>query len=107
MGGTGTKSGPDISANPFYHQYSCVSIGGNVTCGGQDAVKAPYSEGKASEGDEYNPETCQVRDSNECFEKCLIESWKKPRPWYGLIGPGTNCQEYDDKLNKDCWSKCK
>ena len=105
LGGNGLKSGPDIWGNPFYHQYTCVKINGKITCGGQDRQDGAYGPGKPSK-DSFDPKRCKKRRSNSCFENCLIEKWKQPRPDYGLIGPGTNCQEYDDDVNDDCFKKC-
>lgn len=31
--------------------------------------------------------------------------WNKPRPMYG-IPFGTDCQEYDDKVNETCRKQC-
>jgi hypothetical protein len=105
LGGNGLKSGPDIWGNPLYHQYSCVIINGVETCGGQDREDDPWGDGKQSD-DKYNKDRCKKRRSNSCFEECLIDTWKnKPNPKYGLFGPGTNCQEYDD-VNDDCFKKC-
>jgi len=95
----------------FYHQYTCVKINGKTTCGGMDknGWNPFWSPGVPSK-DKYVPGKCKRRKkSNSCFEQCLIDTWKKPRPTYSigpLKDPG-DCQEYDDKVNKDCWTKCK
>jgi RHS repeat-associated protein len=106
LGGDGTRSGPDVRGNPFYHQYSCVVRNGNVQCGGQDLSGSPWgSPGKPSD-DKFNPDTCkQAQPDNDCYEKCLAEEWAKPRPWYG-IPFGTDCQEYDDNVNETCRKRC-
>lgn len=101
-GATGYKYGPML-----YHQYSCV-VGkdGKVTCGGQD--RGENGEGKPSK-DVLNPLGGQCKETqpdNNCFERCLITEWAKPRPKYG-IPFGTDCQEYDDDVNKICMKQCK
>ncbi|HXM83987.1 MAG TPA: Ig-like domain-containing protein [Burkholderiales bacterium] len=106
MGGTGTRSGPDIWGNPAYHQYSCViDANGQITCGGQDRTgSALGSPGKPSK-DTYDPQRCEPTYDNKCFDDCLKNEWKKPRPKYG-IPFGTDCQEYDDDVNSRCRKKC-
>lgn len=107
LGGSGTKSGPDIWGNPAYHQYSCVWLSdGSYQCGGQDHKgSAWHGPGKPS-NDDFNPDRCkQSQPDNDCFERCLIDEWSKPRPIYG-IPFGTDCQEYDDDVNKRCLKKC-
>jgi RHS repeat-associated protein len=106
FGGTGTRSGPDVRGNPFYHQYSCVVRDGNAQCGGQDRTgSAAGSPGKASD-DRFNKDNCkQTRPDDDCYEQCLTGEWAKPRPWYG-IPFGTDCQEYDDDVNARCRKQC-
>ena len=43
----------------------------------------------------------------ECIEKCLVGKFAAPRPWYGLVGPGTNCQEWADDALSECRKQCK
>jgi RHS repeat-associated protein len=107
LGGSGTRSGPDIWGNPLYHQYSCIVRDGKVACGGQDHEGSPvYGPGKPS-NDSYNPDRCEeTQPDNDCFEKCLVNEWAKPRPNYG-IPVGTDCQEYDDDVNRRCRKQCK
>ena len=109
LGGTGRKSGPDIWGNLLYHQYICVKQGGVTTCGGQDRTGGPYSPGKPSEGDKYNPQNCDKKNpDNKCLEDCLLKKIKDPnRPYYGLKGPGTNCQEWADDTYETCVAGCK
>lgn len=114
LGGTGTRSGPDIWGNPAYHQYSCViDSNGQVTCGGQDRTGeglsipgTPYkgSAGKAS-NDKYDAQRCEPTFDNKCFDDCLKDEWKKPRPRYGIPW-GLDCQDYDDDVNSRCRKKC-
>jgi RHS repeat-associated protein len=107
LGGTGTRSGPDTPGNPFYHQYSCVvdSVG-KVTCGGQTSPgNRARSPGRPNE-DEFKPERCdQSQPDNQCFEEYLMNEWNKPRPPYG-IPFGTDCQEYDNDVNRRCRIIC-
>jgi RHS repeat-associated protein len=105
LGGEGARSGPDIWGNPLYHQYSCIiDKSGRVMCGGQD--RGEDGAGKPS-NDRMGAGQCkETQPDNDCFEKCLIDEWKKPRPNYG-IPFGTDCQEYDDDVNRHCRKQCK
>jgi len=106
MGGTGTRSGPDIWGNPFYHQYSCViDANGQITCGGQDRTGGAISSPGKPSNDKYDPNSCQPTYDNKCFDDCLKDEWKKPRPRYG-IPFGMDCQDYDDDVNSRCRKKC-
>lgn len=88
-----------------YHQYSCVvDKDGKSTCGGQD--RGEGGKGKPS-NDSMDKGTCkETQPDNTCYEKCMTDEWKKPRPDYG-IPIGTDCQEYDDNTNKLCLKQCK
>jgi RHS repeat-associated protein len=94
---------------PFlYHQYSCVIRNGKVVCGGQDHAGSPLSSPGKPSSDVLNPQggQCKVTEpDNDCFEKCLIDEWAKPRPRYG-IPLGTDCQEYDEDVNTRCRNQC-
>jgi len=107
FGGSGTRSGPDIPGNPAYHQYSCVvDSQGNITCGGQDRTGNWWNSPGKPSNDKFDPKRCkQSQPDNQCFEDCLIDEWKKPRPRYG-IPFGTDCQEYDYNVNRTCRKKC-
>ena len=89
-----------------YHQYSCVvSKDGKVTCGGQDHASSPLrGPGKPSEDTLEAGQCKEVEPDNDDFEKCVINEWKKARPTYG-IPFGTDCQEYDEAVIKQCRSK--
>lgn len=107
IGGTGTRSGPDVPGNPLYHQWSCtIDRLGNVVCGGQDrSGRATGSPGIPS-NDVYDPQYCEESLGDyACFETCLQQGWASSRPRYG-IPFGTDCQEYDDDVNKKCRQKC-
>jgi RHS repeat-associated protein len=108
--GDNQRSGPDIWGNPLYHQYSCTrNAKGKLVCGGQGFSESWWSSpGKAttSATDYYSADACkQTQGDNKCFEQCLIDEWKKPRPHYG-IPFGTDCQEYDEDVNLGCRKKC-
>ncbi|HSD44478.1 MAG TPA: RHS repeat-associated core domain-containing protein [Burkholderiales bacterium] len=108
--GDNQRSGPDILGNPFYHQYSCTrDAKGNLVCGGQGFSESWWSSpGRPTTPatDYYSAGACkQTQGDNRCFEKCLIDEWKKPRPRYG-VPFGTDCQEYDDDVNSRCRKTC-
>jgi RHS repeat-associated protein len=108
--GDNQRSGPDIWGNPFYHQYSCTRDDkGKLVCGGQGFSDSWWSSpGKSTTPatDYYSADACkQTQSDNKCFEQCLINEWKKPRPRYG-IPFGTDCQEYDEDVNLGCRKKC-
>jgi RHS repeat-associated protein len=110
----GDKWGPLLypeskwNPSPAYHQFICVSDGkGGYNCGGQDREGGPWSPGKKSD-DKYNPQQCKQKEpDNDCIEPCLIKKFAGPRPDYGLIGPGTNCQEWADDVLTECQKQCK
>jgi RHS repeat-associated protein len=97
--------------NPLYHQYSCTTDPGTgeLVCNSSAASGNPLgSPGRPTKPNEdyYKPEACKKKvNDNKCFEQCLVEEWKKPRPWYG-IPMGTDCQEYDEGLHHKCKKKC-
>ena len=91
-----------VSVPLLYHQFICVKNGQTTVCGGQDREGKPYSNGKPSQ-DDINNGKCLKIDDRPCMDRCLEQAIRDPnRPWYGLIGPGTNCQEWA----KDAYSKC-
>ena len=108
LGGTGERSGPDVPGNPLYHEYYCVEANGQTTCYGQDRQSGPWGLGKLS-NDSFDPNNCKEISSNGCIEECLKKNGGGKRPWYGLCGPGTNCQEWAndaiDACNKECEPK--
>lgn len=78
----------------LYHQFLCIKNGTLTECGGQDREGGPYSPGKPSD-DSMNNGKCIKIDDRPCIDRCLEQAIRNPnRPWYGLIGPGTNCQEW-------------
>ena len=112
LGGDGARSGPDVSGNPLYHQYVCISDGkGGFICGGQDQRGQKWYDpingpGKPS-NDKYDPQTCEQKEpDNNCIEQCLARKFAGSRPRYG-IPFGTDCQEWSDDALKDCQKQCK
>lgn len=106
LGGKGSRSGPDVWGNPAYHQYSCVvDENGQVTCGGQDRTGSALSSPGKPSNDKYDQNRCEATHDNKCFDDCLKKEWKQPRPRYG-VPFGTDCQEYDDDVNRRCRKEC-
>ncbi|MBI4653852.1 MAG: RHS repeat-associated core domain-containing protein [Nitrospirae bacterium] len=105
FGGTGTKSGPDVTGNPLYHQYICVVNEQGTKCVGQSSAGGKlYGEGAKSR-DTFVSSGCEKVATNKCIEACILNTGSN-RPTYGLVGPGTNCQEWaTDTFNK-CVSQC-
>jgi RHS repeat-associated protein len=102
------RTGPDTWGNPLYHQYLCVQEKGKApVCGGQtQANNKPYGPGAKSK-DVFVPGRCDVvREDNVCLESCLLKKFDGPRPWYGLIGPGTSCQKWADDALNSCSTQC-
>lgn len=65
----------------------------------------PWGPGSPSE-DYYDPRHCEKTSENKCMEACLLNAFNQPRPGYGLVGPGTNCQEWPGQTYGDCAKKC-
>jgi RHS repeat-associated protein len=107
LGGSGTRSGPDIPGNPLYHEYLCVYNSSSAACVGQDRAGGPWSPGQPSR-DPFNTDRCdQVEPDNACIENCILSAGSSPRPRYGLCGPGTNCQEWVSQTLSSCRSQCR
>ncbi len=88
----------------LYHQYICVKNGQSTICGGQDRAGGPYSPGKSSND---VPNFCEKKDDRPCMDRCLTQAIQNPdRPYYGLIGPGTNCQEWANDTYSRCLQQC-
>jgi RHS repeat-associated protein len=104
---TNQRNGPDMWGNPLYHQYICVVQGNNVICGGQSGGGKPYGSGAPSR-DSFGDNRCEPeQDDNTCLESRLASKILSPsRPYYGLVGPGTNCQEWADDTMSQCKSQC-
>ncbi|CAG0980023.1 partial Protein RhsC, partial [Myxococcaceae bacterium] len=105
--GSGTRSGPDVSWNPLYHQYVCVVTPAGITCGGQTAVGGdPWGEGLPSD-DHFDPNRCEpTGPPDDCMDQCLLAAFSGKRPRYGLFGPYTNCQEWSNDALSLCERIC-
>jgi RHS repeat-associated protein len=94
------------SMNDLFHEFLCVKIGDKIVCGGQDRSGGPYSPGKQSD-DTFNKDQCKQRNPpcnvDDCVKKAVIDT---TRPFYGLIGPGTNCQEWAEDVYARCVRQC-
>ncbi|WP_155312621.1 RHS repeat domain-containing protein [Desulfosarcina ovata] len=104
--GSGERSGPDVPGNPLYHQYLCVERGGVVTCCGQTGQDDRFYGLGAPSNDDFNPENCELIGANRCIDNCLLQRFNNQRPNYGLVGPGTNCQEWSDNQFQECFDNC-
>jgi RHS repeat-associated protein len=126
--GEDRRNGPDIWGNPSWHQYSCITNPETHICTGNSMIPSSYKcvlnpqkvvcKGQAPSGnplqspgvihdEKYHPDACdETMDDNKCYEKCISDEWKKPAPTYGWPGPGTDCKEYDDDINKKCKKEC-
>jgi hypothetical protein len=96
----GRKSGPESRLNPLYHQYICIRNGEVTECGGLTGPLYGHGRSSSPQDDFFTPNFCEeVEPDNLCIERCLTRNFGEPRPFYGLAGPGTNCQEWaDDRL---------
>ncbi len=91
----------------LYHQYICVEDGKTTVCGGQSSGGQLYGSGKPSD-DHFNQDRCEQKDDRPCMDKCLTDAIQDPnRPYYGLVGPGTNCQEWAKATYASCVQQCK
>jgi RHS repeat-associated protein len=102
------KSGPDVWGNPLYHQFLCVQEKGeSPVCGGLTQANGnPFGPGAKSK-DSFIPGRCDVASGdNACLESCLLKKFDGPRPWYGVTGVGTNCQQWADDAFNTCSRTC-
>jgi RHS repeat-associated protein len=106
MGGSGQRSGPDISVNPLFHQYLCVEKNGVMTCGGQTSQNGRLYGPGAPSNDVFDESSCEIIGINRCIDDCLLDRFNNQRPYYGLAGPGTNCQEWSDDQFQSCLKSC-
>jgi RHS repeat-associated protein len=106
LGGRGERSGPDVPGNPLFHQYLCVERKGVITCGGQGSQGDRLYGPGAPSNDIFLPSNCEIISYNQCVENCLLRRFNSQRPYYGLVGPGTNCQEWSDDQFRNCLDIC-
>jgi RHS repeat-associated protein len=109
----GQKCGAEVPRNPFFHEYICVERYGSMRCGGQTASGFLWSPGGPTtpEEDYFDPNYCRELpkiEDNYCFDKCVLSAIRNPgRPYYGIIGPATNCQEWAEEVLSACKYLCR
>jgi RHS repeat-associated protein len=94
----------------YHHEYYCVTSGGVTRCCGQTTDGPGYGPGRPTrpdEGDVLDPEQCTEIPSTECQDRCLLTSCDNARPYYGFVGPGTNCQEWSAGTRNACAEDCR
>jgi RHS repeat-associated protein len=93
--------------NELFHEYLCVLVGDKFVCGGQDRSGGPYSRGKPSD-DTFESNHCKQLNPPCNVDVCVKNAIKDPtRPYYGLKGPGTNCQEWAEDVYARCIRQCR
>lgn len=96
----------------FNHQYLCVTrADGTIQCGSQTTDGSGlYSPGRPTRPDEdyYDDKSCRKVDDDKdrCYEKCVLQNFKKSRPPYGIGPQGTDCQEWSDNVHVGCKLAC-
>ena len=113
MGGSGTRSRPDVWGNPFYHQYLCGNDGkGSYVCGGQDRSGVaffPEGPGKATNNTWPTGKNGALKqvDDKECVGECVMSRvMNKKRPWY-QIPFSKDCQDWSDEVLNSCQKSCR
>jgi RHS repeat-associated protein len=116
------RNGPNVRANPVFHEYICVSYDsanpvlgttGGWHCGGQTSANGTAYGPGAPSRDVYREDLCEEIDLDdelevECFESCIRNHiHSSDRPWYGAVGPGKNCQEWIDDVEQTCSRRCR
>ena len=101
---------PPPAKGPLFHQYYCVQLPGSrkIVCYGQTSGGL-YGRGRPTtpREDAYSPKTCTaIANGSDCFDRCLARKGREKRPFYGIIGPGTNCQEWSNAAIADCQKEC-
>ena len=108
----GGKPGEGTGWGPFYHQYTCISFPNSSggPCGGLIPTGSIFGSPGGSGNDSYHPKSCnKVLEDSPCYEKCLIDTWAQPRPYYdiSLGSPNSqNCQTYDLVNHMICRNQC-
>jgi RHS repeat-associated protein len=106
VGGKGQRTGPDVYGNLLYHAYLCLEKNGTIVCGGQTSVGGKMYGPGAQSNDVYFPSRCKKIAINKCIEDCILRKFGEKRPYYGLKGPGTNCQEWARETFDSCKDAC-
>lgn len=103
---------------PITHAFLCTTNPNKKDsplrpCGGQAPSCGPLEATLGScpgtdSHETYNPFQCtQVMGPNECYQKCMVDEFKKPRPDYSTAsGLGTNCFEWVDETLYKCAKQC-
>ena len=89
------------------HHYLCATNEQGVPeCGGQAPSGNVFNSPGQDSDETLSGGSCQWYDRDDddrCFEECLLEEIRGPRPNYAIVGPqGTDCQEWA----WDTWTKC-
>ena len=109
--GTGARSGPDVRGNPLYHEWLCTVRGGRTQCGEQNRTpeleRIPgFGPGQDTRPG-FDPNKCEMAEPDSwCMEHCVEGQFRLPRPLYGAVGPGTNCQEWAQTQLLNCRIQC-
>ncbi len=97
------KNGPDVSGNPFYHEYTCVQQGKHMICNGH-GPRGPTH-------DVYSPYRCdKTHEDDVCLESCVasrLESNERPDYSYqgDPFGP-PNCKDWARTNIAECEDAC-
>lgn len=103
------STGPELDGlNPFFHQYLCVQNGDSYLCGGQTVASGIKGPGINDEQSIYDGRNCTaVRSGDTCLALCLTKQISsEQRPFYSLVGNGTNCQEWANYTLQSCEQYC-
>lgn len=113
LGGSGQRSGPDISGNPFFHEFLCtVDTSGKQYCVGFTSANGGlFGPGALDYEDEYSSEQCdEARDDDSCVESCIARrtNGSQSLPQYAIDGGGRgwNRQQYVDYACDACVAEC-
>lgn len=111
----GKPPGPGTPPPIVNHEYACVrERDGSYTCDSsskQDDAGTFRRNLKPGIGnnprDVYDKDSCELRrPKNTCLEDCLKRKWKEPRQTYAVGWRGEDCQEYTERVIKECRDLC-
>lgn len=84
------------------HSYLCVSTSSGIVCGGQTSDNL-YGTGSNDNISVYRPSLCSAVSRDSAVARCVLGRLADPnRPQYGVVGPGTNCQEFAKETLASC-----
>lgn len=87
----------------FRHDYLCVQTSQGYVCGGQTTNNAWMYGGQSADTQSvWNPQLCKPVSRDSSAASCVSRAFIEPRPGYGLVGPGTNCQEWAKAVLDRC-----